>query len=147
MLISHPSRYDTFLRFPIIVADYFTQPKATISTVSNVASASMESALPTTIATSTMLAPEEVFSSSSRSMRAKNELTPEEKRAQRNKDKKIRRKQRDHLDSTAKTVTDVKKAGSVKKQKEAALKSVVKSGKGVTVVGKMKKSGSKPPPK
>ncbi|KAJ8072448.1 U3 snoRNP protein [Marasmius tenuissimus] len=39
------------------------QPKATISSISNVSTATLESALPTTQSVSTMLAPEEVFSS------------------------------------------------------------------------------------
>ena len=118
------------------------QPKATISTVSNIASASLESALPTTKATSTMLAPEEIFAPSAADLQAKSEMTPAEKRTLRNRQKKANRKTRDTLakgvDSFAKM-----KGQSVKKQKEAALKSVVKSGKGVTVIGKKNKDLSK----
>lgn len=116
------------------------QPKATISTIENVAAASLESALPTSRATRSMLAPEEVFAPSSSDLRARSELTPAEKRAARNRDKKRRRKTLDTLERAA-----TGKAGStntnksVKKQKEEALKSVVKSGRGVTVVGKKSK--------
>jgi U3 small nucleolar RNA-associated protein MPP10 len=86
-----------------------------------------------------MLAPEEVFTPSSSDMRARSELTPEEKRAQHNKTRKVKRKQRDVLGAAA---TKVAGGKSVKKQKEEALKSVIKTGKGVTVVGK-KTAGSK----
>ena len=91
------------------------------------------------MATSTMLAPEEVFTPSSSDLRARTELTPVQKRALHNKEKKAKKKQRDAL---AKSVDKFAKTGgrsSVKKQKEAALKSVVKSGKGVTVIGKKNK--------
>jgi U3 small nucleolar RNA-associated protein MPP10 len=115
------------------------QPKAIISTMSNVAAASMESALPTTKSTTSMLAPEEVFAPSSSELRARSELTPEEKRAQHNKHKKSKRKQRDALDSATVKAANGKNAQSVKKQKEEALKSVVKTGRGVTVVGKKSK--------
>lgn len=98
-----------------------------------------------------MLAPEEVFAPSSSDLRARSELTPEEKRARRNKQKKDKRKQRDALDSASLKVANVKKIGRVKKQKEEALKSVIKSGKGVTVVGKkskdpLKTTSSRKPP-
>lgn len=71
-------------------------------------------------------------------MRARTELTPTQKRALHNKEKKAKRKQRDALE---KSVDKFAKTGksSVKKQKEAALKTVVKSGKGVTVIGKKSK--------
>jgi U3 small nucleolar RNA-associated protein MPP10 len=51
----------------------------------------------------------------------------------------VKRKQRDVLGAAA---TKVAGGKSVKKQKEEALKSVIKTGKGVTVVGK-KTAGSK----
>ncbi|KAI0348039.1 Mpp10 protein [Trametopsis cervina] len=117
-------------------------PKATISTVSNVAAASLESALPTTRATATLLAPREVFTPSTADLQSKSELTPAQKRALHNKEKKTKRKQSDAL---AKSVGKFapggsgKSRGSVKKQKEEALKSVVKNGKGVTVIGKKSK--------
>ena len=115
------------------------QPKATISTVFNVAATTLESALPTSKSASTMLAPEEVFAPSSSDPRARSELTPSEKRALRTKERKARKKSRDALDKGVDKFSKVKGIGGVKKQKEAALKSVVKAGKGVTVIGKKTK--------
>ncbi|KZT74654.1 Mpp10 protein [Daedalea quercina L-15889] len=115
-------------------------PKASISTVSNVAAASMESALPTIMSTSSMLAPEEVLQPpSAKDLQARSELTPAQKRALRNKDKKAKKKARDALEKSVDKFAQSRRLGSVKRQKEAALKSVVKSGKGVTVVGKQAK--------
>lgn len=96
----------------------------------------MESALPTTQATSTMLAPEEIFSASSSEFRARTELNPTEKRAFRNKQKKAKKKARDALDKSVDKFAKSRGIGGVKKQKEAVLKQVVKTGKGVTVIGK-----------
>ncbi|KAF9569584.1 Mpp10 protein [Agrocybe pediades] len=112
------------------------QAKAVISTVTNVATATLESALPTTKSTSTMLAPEEVFSASSSSLKARSELTPAEKRTQRTKERKLRKRQRDSLKKSVDKFAKPKGISGVKKQKQAALESVVKHGKGVTVVGK-----------
>ncbi|KAG2159896.1 Mpp10 protein [Suillus bovinus] len=75
-------------------------PKATISTVSNVSAATLESALPTSKAVSSMLAPEEVFKTAPSDLRARSELTPAEKRALRAKERKARRKTRDALDKS-----------------------------------------------
>ena len=65
-------------------------------------------------------------------------MTPTEKRALRARERKLRQKQRRLLDKSvdkyAKKTSGLK--GGVKKQKEAALESLVKSGKGVTVIGK-----------
>ena len=119
------------------------QPKATITTVSNVAAATLESALPTTKATTTMLAPEEVYAPASSDLRARSELTPAEKRALRNKQKKANKKARDALDKSVQKFGRPKGVGDVKRQKEAALKTLVKSGKGVTVVGKKSKEEGK----
>ena len=80
-----------------------------------------------------MLAPEEIFATSSSSQRARSELTPVEKRALRTRERKARQRQRDAL---SKSVGKYAKTTSVSRQKEAALKSIVKHGKGVTVVGK-----------
>ncbi|TEB35007.1 Mpp10 protein [Coprinellus micaceus] len=115
------------------------QPKSLISSVSNISTATMESALPTTRSAASMLAPEEVFAAESSQPRARTELTPAEKRAQRAKDRKAKRKQRDMLDKTVDKVARSRNPGSVKKQKQAALESIVKHGKGVTVVGKAAK--------
>ncbi|KAG1825971.1 U3 small nucleolar ribonucleoprotein complex, subunit Mpp10 [Suillus subaureus] len=108
-------------------------PKASISTISNVSAVTLESALPTSKTVSSMLAPEEVFKTASSDPRARSELTPVEKRTLRAKERKARKKTRDALD---KSVDKHAKMRGIKKQKDAALKSVVKSGKGVTVVGK-----------
>ncbi|RXW22962.1 hypothetical protein EST38_g2893 [Candolleomyces aberdarensis] len=113
------------------------QPKSLISTVSNVSTASMESALPTTKSATSMLAPEEIFSAENSQPRARTELTPGEKRTVRAKERKAKRKQRDLLEKTVDKAA--KSRGSVKKQKQAALESLVKHGKGVTVVGKAAK--------
>lgn len=83
-----------------------------------------------------MLAPEEVFKTASSDPRARSELTPTEKRSLRAKERKARRRTRDALD---KSVDKYAKMKGIKKQKDAALKNVVKSGKGVTVVGKKTK--------
>ncbi|KAH9982501.1 U3 small nucleolar ribonucleoprotein complex, subunit Mpp10 [Lactifluus volemus] len=114
-------------------------PTATISTITNVASTSLESALPTSYMAASMLAPEEIYERSSADVRARGELSPGEKRAARNKVKKMRRKARDALDSSVNKFAKPKGVGAIKAQKSAALEKVVKSGKGVTVVGKLKK--------
>ena len=91
-----------------------------------------------------MLAPEEIFAPSSSDLRAKSELTPAEKRGLHNKHKKAKKKARDHLEkSTDKVSRASRSSGGVKRQKEAALRSVVKSGKGVTVIGKKGKDGKR----
>ena len=110
------------------------QPKAVISTVSNVPAASLESALPTTKSTKTVLAPEELFTVTASDLRARSELTPSEKRALHNKKKA--KKARDNLQNHTDKYAKMKDS---RKQKQAALESVVKSGKGVTVVGKKNK--------
>jgi len=73
------------------------QPKATISTVTNVSATTLESALPTTKSVNTMLAPEEVFAPLATKSRARSELTPSEKRALRSKERKAKKKSRDAL--------------------------------------------------
>lgn len=86
-----------------------------------------------------MLAPEEVFVPSSLEARAKSEMTPSDKKSARLKIRKAKKKQRDILskgtDKVARKVGG-KPVGGAKKEKEAALRSIVKPGKGVTVVGK-----------
>lgn len=113
------------------------QPKATIVNISDTAATSLESALPTTQTLSTMLAPEEILTpSSSNGPRDRSEMNPGEKRALRGKERKMRKKTRDQL---AKSVDKFSKVKGVKRQKEDALKKIVKDGKGVTVVGKKSK--------
>ena len=87
-----------------------------------------------------MLAPEEIFAPSSSDLRARSELTPTEKRALRTKQRKGRKRTRDALDKGVDKYAKMKGIGGVKKQKDAALQSIVKSGKGVTVVGKKLKN-------
>jgi U3 small nucleolar RNA-associated protein MPP10 len=82
---------------------------------------------------------------------AKSELTPQEKRSQRGKEKKRKKVMHKQLESGidkyAKTnitrskgisapATTKSKRGQEKREKEVALKSIVRTGKGVTVVGK-----------
>ncbi|EKM61019.1 uncharacterized protein PHACADRAFT_168381 [Phanerochaete carnosa HHB-10118-sp] len=117
-------------------------PKAIISTVANVSTATIESALPTTQAATTMLAPEEVFAPQQAQLKAKSELTPGEKNVLRKKHKKANKKARVTLEQTARVYSKVKGVGDVKKQKDTALKSLVKSGKGVTVIGKKSKEST-----
>lgn len=116
------------------------QPKATISTISDAPAATLESALPVGKSMSSMLAPEEVFAPASSDPRTRSELAPAEKRSLRAKVRKARKKAHDKLE---KGVDKYAKVKGVKQQKEAALKSLVKSGKGVTVVGKETKKGGK----
>ena len=96
----------------------------------------MESALPTAKASSTILAPEEVFAPNASELRSKGEMTPAEKQAARTKERKKKKKQRDLLEKSVDKFAKTKGRKGVKQQKEEALKSIVKSGKGVTVVGK-----------
>ncbi|KAK0233204.1 U3 small nucleolar ribonucleoprotein complex, subunit Mpp10 [Armillaria fumosa] len=114
------------------------QAKATISSISNVATTSLESALPTTESTATMLAPEEVFAPSPADLRSRSEMTPSEKQALRAKERRARRKRRDQLNTAVDKYAKTK--GSIKSQKKVALETAVKSGKGVTVVGKQRKA-------
>ena len=112
-----------------------SRPKASVVSVGNVAAASLELALPTSQTASTMLAPEEVSAPSSRAPRSRSEMTPAEKRAESNK----RKKQRRTREQLNKGVDAHSRVEGVKRQKEDALKSLVKSGKGVTVIGKKDK--------
>jgi U3 small nucleolar RNA-associated protein MPP10 len=90
---------------------------------------------------STILTPEEVFAPNSADLRARSELTPTEKRAQRNKEKRAKKKARDALNTGVDKYAKLKGIGGVKRQKQAALDNIVKTGKGVTVVGKKSKAG------
>ena len=83
-----------------------------------------------------MLAPEEVFSASPSSLRARSELMPSEKRVLRTKERKLKKRQRDILEKSVDKFAKSRGVSGAKKEKRAALKSVVKHGKGVTVVGK-----------
>ena len=87
-----------------------------------------------------MLAPEEVFSASPSSLQARSELTPTDKRVLRTKERKIKKRQRDTLEKSVDKFAKSRGISSAKKQKRAALESIVKHGKGVTVVGKSAKT-------
>lgn len=63
-------------------------------------------------------------------------MTPAEKQSLRIKTRKAKKKSRDALDLSVDKFAKANSIGGVKRQKQAALQSVVKSGKGVTVVGK-----------
>ncbi|KAG8974897.1 hypothetical protein FRB90_009679, partial [Tulasnella sp. 427] len=126
------------------------QPKATISTLSNVASTSLESALPTSMSTSTLLAPEEMFAFDHRATTSKTEMSPAEKKALRTKVKHERKAQGQMINGAAVKFSDNargsataaaglktgKQPKNVKEAKNMALESLVKTGKGVTVVAK-----------
>ena len=60
-------------------------------------------------------------------------MTPAEKRAERNKERKKQRRTREQLNKKVDAHSKVK---GVKRQKEDALKGLVRAGKGVTVIGK-----------
>jgi U3 small nucleolar RNA-associated protein MPP10 len=95
----------------------------------------MESALPPTSAATTMLAPEEMFAPpSSSSLVANTELTPEEKQKQRGKHRKAKQALNQRLEGMAELYG--KKKESKKAEKDKALQGLVRTGKGVTVVGK-----------
>ena len=128
------------------------QPKAQITTISNLPTTSMESALPPVASTNTLLAPQELFPTpSSSSLVARSELDPEQAQKSRQKHRRIKQAQRNHLTEMAELHGRGSKKGA-KAEKEAALKGLVKSGKGVTVVGRggkeqppLRKRGAPPP--
>ncbi|BGP12231.1 hypothetical protein JCM10213_007489 [Rhodosporidiobolus nylandii] len=110
-------------------------PKATITTVSNLPSISLESALPTTNSTSTLLAPEEVYSASGPSSALavdKADLTPAQKKAQRQKEREQRKGQHE---KAARILEAKQRRKGVKGEKERA-EQILLGTKGVTVIGK-----------
>ncbi|CEQ38573.1 SPOSA6832_00018 [Sporobolomyces salmonicolor] len=108
-------------------------PKATITTVSNLPSVSIESALPTTHSTSTLLAPEEVYQPSSTLTAAdKSTLTPAQKKALRQKERGERKAVHDRVERVKEA--KLKRRG-VKGEKEKAAQMLIGT-KGVTVIGK-----------
>ncbi|CCO31772.1 U3 small nucleolar RNA-associated protein MPP10 Short=U3 snoRNA-associated protein MPP10 [Rhizoctonia solani AG-1 IB] len=128
---------------------HFTPKQASLlGSLTNMASASLESALPTSLSTSTLLAPEEVYTASSSEVRARSELTPLEKKAARGRERKKRRKERGTMSSAVEAAgKGGRQPRNVKEAKEQALNGLVKNGKGVTVVGKASKNGGKGDPK
>nr|XP_018263518.1 dolichol kinase [Kwoniella dejecticola CBS 10117]OBR85676.1 dolichol kinase [Kwoniella dejecticola CBS 10117] len=110
-------------------------PKAQITTISDLPTTSMETALPVNMTTSTMLAPQELFQApSSAALVARSELTSEEAQKARQKNRKAKQAEQKKLGSMADLYS--KKRKSVREEKDEALKGLVKSGKGVTVIGK-----------
>jgi len=137
--------------------DSDTQVKGVISTIANVPTTTVESTLPTTKTPTSLLAPEEIFSSRAPgAVPSKAEMSPREKQALRRKVKKSNAKMRAQLDGSVDKFAKMKgsmrigsgtasgegkrgqkgKMGREKEEKASALKNIVKSGKGVTVVGK-----------
>ena len=114
-------------------------PKAAqtqITTISNLPSISMESALPTAASSSTLLAPEEVYAPAQKgTLTSKAELTPSQKKAARQKARKEKQV----------TMESIKKyggqTGNTKKAKERAMNSLIGK-RGVTVIGKGKAAKS-----
>ena len=103
----------------------------------------MESALPPTSAPTTLLAPEELFAPpTSSNLVARSELNPEQAQAARNRRRRGKKGERKKLGDMAE-LYGKKKGGGVKGEKERALQGLVKTGKGVTVVGKGEKETSK----
>ncbi|WWC69143.1 uncharacterized protein I206_103079 [Kwoniella pini CBS 10737] len=112
-------------------------PKAQITTISDLPTTSMETALPSNMNTSTMLAPQELFKApTSSSLVARSELTSEEAQKARQKNRKAKQAEQKKLGSMADLYGNNKKRKSVREEKDEALKGLVKSGKGVTVIGK-----------
>lgn len=118
------------------------QPKAQITTIDNIATASMETALPSQQSTTSMLAPQELFAGPGASdLQARSEQTPEEAKRARSKARKAKQATHKRLDATAQLYG--KKKSSVREEKAAALSQLVKTGKGVTVLGKGAKEEGK----
>lgn len=127
--------------FAVIVVTN-SQPKAQISTIDNIATTSLETALPPTQAATSMLAPQEVFAGPKASeLVARSEQTPEQAKSARNKARKGKKAERARLAAT--TALYGTKRKSVREEKEEALNNLVKTGKGVTVLGKGAKEDGK----
>jgi U3 small nucleolar RNA-associated protein MPP10 len=116
-------------------------PAAAITTLENIATTSLETALPATKAATSMLAPHEVFVPTARELTARSEQTPEEAKTARARARRGNKANRAKLETTQKLYG--KKRTSVREDKEAALQHLVKSGKGVTVLGKGAKEDGK----
>lgn len=123
-------------------------PKAAIETVSNTPSISLESALPTTMSTSSMLAPEEVYEAPRHAEAltgARSEMSHAEKQRlhhQLRHEKRKRNERIQHLEQAVERSRGPRSSGDVKAEKEKALKGLV-GNKGVTVVGKDSKRRDK----
>lgn len=135
---------DIFNKLDALSNAHFTPkaPKATIQTLTNAPSVSIESALPSTSSSSTMLAPEEVYERSRHSTAmegAKSEMTPEEKQRLHNKLRQEKRQRNERIQDTRKALemSGLVRAKKVneKEEKQQALKKLV-GNRGVSVVGK-----------
>ncbi len=135
---------DIFNKLDALSNAHFTPraPKATIQTITNAPSVAIESALPATASSSTMLAPEEVYERAKHSTAmegAKSEMTPEEKQRLHNKLRAEKRKRNDKIQDTQKALemSGLVRAKKVndKEEKQQALKKLV-GNRGVSVIGK-----------
>ncbi|CDW99343.1 hypothetical protein [Sporisorium scitamineum] len=135
---------DIFNKLDALSNAHFTPkaPKATIQTLTNVPSISIETALPATASSSTMLAPEEVYERSLHSTAmdgAKSEMTPEEKQRLHNKLRQEKRQRNEKIQDTRKALEQsglvrAKKVNE-KEEKQQALQKLV-GNRGVSVIGK-----------
>lgn len=135
---------DIFNKLDALSNAHFTPkaPKATIQTLTNAPSVSIETALPATASSSTMLAPEEVYERSRHSTAmdgAKSEMTPEEKQRLHNKLRQDKRQRNEKIQDTRKALEQsglvrAKKVNE-KEEKQQALKKLV-GNRGVSVIGK-----------
>ncbi|ETS62038.1 hypothetical protein PaG_03594 [Moesziomyces aphidis] len=135
---------DIFNKLDALSNAHFTPraPKATIQTITNAPSVAIESALPATASSSTMLAPEEVYERAKHSAAiegAKSEMTPEEKQRLHNKLRAEKRQRNDKIQDTQKALemSGLVRAKKVndKEEKQQALKKLV-GNRGVSVIGK-----------
>lgn len=123
------------------------QPKPSITTVSNLPSISVESALPTSQSTSALLAPEEVYSASDAKQHSAlavdaADLTPAQKKLAR---QRARKERKARAEKAEQVLAAREKKRGVRGEKDAAERKLVGT-KGVTVIGKGgedKKAGSK----
>ncbi|EMS24877.1 U3 small nucleolar RNA-associated protein MPP10 [Rhodotorula toruloides NP11] len=110
-------------------------PKAAITTVTNLPSISVESALPTAFSTTTLLAPEEIYSAkgaqSALAIDAA-DLTPAQKKAQRQKQRKDRKAV---AEKTERILASQRRKKGARGEKEAAEEKLLGT-RGVTVIGK-----------
>ncbi|GAA6048117.1 U3 small nucleolar RNA-associated protein MPP10 [Rhodotorula toruloides] len=110
-------------------------PKAAITTVTNLPSISVESALPTASSTTTLLAPEEIYSAkgaqSALTIDAA-DLTPAQKKAQRQKQRKDRKAV---AEKTERILASQRRKKGARGEKEAAEEKLLGT-RGVTVIGK-----------
>ena len=135
---------DIFNKLDALSNAHFTPkaPKATIQTLTNAPSVSIESALPATASSSTMLAPEEVYERARHSTAmdgAKSEMTPEEKQRLHHKLRQEKRQRNDKIQDTRRALemSGLVRAKKVneKEEKQQALKKLV-GNRGVSVIGK-----------